>query len=561
MPRCLALILLCLLCTGTLGVRAADDGRLRLVVLVVVDQLRGDALSRFGPALGQDGLLRLAREGVWYRNAHFSHAHTVTGPGHATLATGARPSGHGIVSNEWVVRSTGAKLNCVGDGASPLVGTAGETGNGSPANLFATTFADEWVMATGGRGRAFGISGKDRGAILPAGKMGKAFWYSTASGRMVSSTYYYRELPAWAADWCKKDPTHRFFKKTWERTTNDDDGVAVAADDRSIEKDIHGMKKTFPHPLGGGKEMEKPEGKFYEQIAHTVYGDELMMEFALEALRAEEIGQRGTLDILSVSLSCNDIIGHNFGPDSVEAKEALAGVDRQVARLLKALDEKVGAGKYLLALGADHGVAFSPEVVSDLKLPASRYETSDILKKINRKLNFSIRYLDWAVGFSSSGFYFDPDALVYGGKSPRELEEIVAELIRGSTGIAAAFTRSDILSGRLPDSDITRKVKNGYHPDRSPDVVYVPLPYWLEGTGTASHGTPYNYDTHVPLIFFGAGLTPGRVDRQVDTMDLAPTIARILGTNIPSASMGTPLPEVLGGVKASPLPLPARKKL
>ncbi|MGH9362997.1 MAG: alkaline phosphatase family protein, partial [Thermoanaerobaculia bacterium] len=506
----------------------APDDSLRLIVLVVVDQLRGDVVHRLGGVLGTDGLRRLAEGGVWYRNAHYSHANTVTGPGHATIATGARPSGHGIASNDWYDRKTGAKINCVSDSASPVVGTAGETGNASPANLTSTAFSDEWILATGGRGRAFGISGKDRGAILPVGKMGKAFWFTTGAGRMVSSTFYYRELPAWAAAFSRAKPAEKYWKKSWERATRDDDGVPVAADDRHFEKDIHGFKRTFPHPFG--RDHDKIDHRFYEQVKASIYGDQIVMDFALEALEAEELGKRGGLDILSISLSSNDAVGHNFGPDSVEAKELTHGLDRQIARLLAHLDRQIGRNRYLLALSADHGVSFPTETTFSRGYSSARYDTAEVLKRINRRLNFTIRYLDWSLGFAGPGYFFDPDALRFGGKPAEELEGIVAEVIRDTTGISAVFRRSDILAGLLPDSEVARKVRNTFHPTRSPDVYLVSNAFWLEGSTPASHGTPYAYDTHVPVIFFGAGLEPQEVLRQVDVMDIAPTLSAILRT-------------------------------
>jgi predicted AlkP superfamily pyrophosphatase or phosphodiesterase len=540
-----------------LGPAVGANEPLRLIVVIVVDQLRGDAIHRFRGALGTEGLRRLSEGGVWFRNAHYGHAHTVTGPGHATIGTGARPSGHGIAANEWFDRTNGARINCVGDGASPIIGTAGETGNGSPVNLTATTFADEWVLSSAGRARSVGISGKDRGAILPVGKTGKAFWFSTQSGRMVSSSYYFKELPDWAAAFDKKKPCDEYFKKNWERATSDDDGVPTGADDRPFEKDINGMKRTFPHPFG--KDMEKPEGKFYDQIFASIYGDKIVMDFALEALRAMELGRKDILDVLSISLSSNDAVGHNFGPDSVEAKELIHGLDLQVARLLATLDASVGRGQYLTVFTADHGAAFPPEVLAARGYATARYDSGDILKRINRKLNFSIRYLDWSLGFAGPGYFFDPDALRYGGKPEAELEDIVADVIRGTSGVAAVFTRSDILNGHLPDTEIGRRVRVAFHPTRSPDVYVVPNAYWLDGSSAASHGTPYSYDSHVPLIFYGAGLQPAEVSRQVDITDIAPTLTTILGVPFPSACSGSPLDEVVKGIQGHPS-LTARTK-
>jgi predicted AlkP superfamily pyrophosphatase or phosphodiesterase len=528
--------------------RAEDPEGVRLIVIVTIDQLRGDSLTRYAPLFGPGGLRRISEGGVWYQNAHFTHGHTVTAPGHATIGTGGRPAGHGIAGNEWIDRSTGSRVYCVEDGAQPVVGTAHESGNASPRNLTASTFADEWIFATAGRARAFGVSGKDRGAILAVGKSGKAFWFHTGSGRMVSSRYYYSTLPTWAAAFSNAAPADKYFKKSWERVTRDDDGVPSAKDDRSFERDVHGMGRAFPHVLGGT--MEKPEGRFYEQVQSSIFADEIVMDFALELLRAEELGRRGVLDILSVSLSSNDVVGHNFGPDSVEAKEMAAALDRQLARLLAALEEAAGAERYLLVLTSDHGVAYSPEAVRAHDFSAHRFQNSDILRRINRRLNFTIRYLDWSAGFSGPGFYFDPEALVHGGRPAAELEDIVADVIRSTRGVAAAFTRSDILAGKLPDSELGRRVLAAYNPDRSPDVYVVPEPYWLEGTGTASHGTPYSYDSHVPLVFYGAGLGPARVLEPADMMDLAPTLTAFLGCTPPSASQGRPLEAVVRRLEA-----------
>ena len=528
---------------------APADRELKLLVVVVIDQLRGDVITRLGPSLGKDGVLRLARDGVWYRNAYYSHAHTVTGVGHATIGTGGWPCHHGIVGNDWIDRKTGARVGCVEDKTSPVVGTAGETGNASPVNLTSTTFAEEWILHTSGRARAIGVSAKDRAAILPIGRMGKAFWYSTATGRMISSQFYGKDLPGWAVDFDKRSPSDVFFKKSWERATRDDDGSPSAADDRAMEGDVHGMGKTFPHPLGKG--MDKPESRFYDQVRASPFGDQIVMDFAIEALRAEKLGQRDTVDVLSISLSSNDTVGHTFGPDSVEAKEIFYAVDRQVARLLHVLDTEIGEGRYLLVFTADHGIAYPPDVLTAKGFPAGRYDTGEMQRKINRRLNFTVKYLDWSLGFVGPGYYFDPDALRYGGKSPEELEEIAAEVIRQSPGVSGAFTRTSILANRLPANELGKKIQAAYHPDRSPDVYLVPSPYWISG-GVATHGEPYPYDAHVPIIFFGAGVPAQEVFRQVDVRDIAPTFSAVLGTPPPSASSGTPLPEVTSGVHREP---------
>jgi hypothetical protein len=347
----------------------------------------------------------------------------------------------------------------------------------------------------------------------------------------------------------KKSPSDAYFKKSWERATRDDDGSPSSPDDRAMEGDVHGMGKTFPHPLGKG--MDKPEGRFYDQVRASPFGDQIVMDFAFEALRAEKLGQRDTVDVLSISLSSNDTVGHTFGPDSVEAKEIFYAVDRQVARLLHVLDTEIGEGRYLLAFTADHGIAYPPDVLTAKGFPAGRYDTGEMQRKINRRLNFTVKYLDWSLGFAGPGYYFDPDALRFGGKTPEELEEIAAEVIRQSPGVSGAFTRTSILANRLPATELGRKIQAAYHPDRSPDVYLVPNPYWISG-GVATHGEPYPYDAHVPIIFFGAGLPAQEVFRTVDVRDIAVTFSAVLGTPPPSASTGTALPEVTGAVHREP---------
>jgi predicted AlkP superfamily pyrophosphatase or phosphodiesterase len=564
-------------------VRAEGEEPIRLVVLVVIDQLRGDALRRFDPIFGSGGFRRLRDGGVVYENAHFTHAHTVTAVGHATIGTGASPAVHGLIGNDWIDRSTGRSVNCVSDAAYPTVGTASETGNAAPTRLLASTFADEWVITTSGRGRAFGVSIKDRGAILPVGKSGKAFWYNSTSGRMVSSRYYYDALPEWAAEFSNAKPAEKYSGTVWERATRDDDGVPTAPDDRSFETDASGLGRTFPHRFageprtsndapgtdeggdgnndagagrrrgGGGGRFRRPTGNIADQVKHSPFGDEIVLDFALKLLDSEQLGKGAALDILSISFSSNDIVGHAYGPDSVEAKEMAWWLDRHLTRLLVALDERFPNGEYILALTSDHGVGYPPEAVAQRKFATTRVTTSEITNRIRRKLNFTVRYLDWTAGFSASGFYFDPEAIVHGGKSASELEAIAATIIRDETGIADAYTRSDILAGRVPATEIGKRVLSGYHPERSPDVFVVIEPYCLEGTTTASHGTPHSYDSHVPLLFYGAGITPHRTARPVDIRDLAPTLTAILGSSPPSGSQGTPLPEVLDAVKRLPL--------
>lgn len=284
----------------------------------------------------------------------------------------------------------------------------------------------------------------------------------------------------------------------------------------------------------------------------TPYGDALLLDFAFELIRAEELGKRGALDVLSISLSANDFVGHAYGPDSVESKELAYSLDREIARLLHFLDDTIGAGRYALVFTSDHGVAYPPEAVSAAGYGAKRYSHTEMARQVRRRISFDHRYLEWDAGFAAGGFYFDPECLIRGGVAPDLLERTAASVLGETRGIMAAYTRSEILGGKLPDTALVRSIRATYHPDRSPDVYVVPEPYWIEGSGTASHGTPHAYDAHVPLIVYGAGLEPRRVLRPVSIRSLAPTITAILGCTPPSACQAEPLPEIMEGIGRKP---------
>jgi len=669
--KVLCLLGLTLLPAADARAQEASREPIQLVVIAVIDQWRGDSIVRYEPLFGPDGFRRLRDGGVWYQNAHHDHANTVTGPGHATIGTGASPAAHGIIGNDWIDRSTGKRIGCVADEGNPIVGgeaptrSSSSTTGSSPIQLLSSTFSDEWILATSGRARAFGVSGKDRAAILVVGKTGKAFWYQSSSGRMVSSRYYYPELPAWAAKFNEGAPAEKYAGRRWERATRDDDGVPSAADDRSFETSGT-LGRTFPHQLAGrrpgpgrggpgqgpggassGQGVASREGdgtrvgadgaraggadaaraggdggdgaadddddagrtdsaskqagdgtgttdpddadragsgsargeargggfgrggfgrggaggfgrggfgqtRVSEQLMTTPFGDALLLDFAFELIKAEQLGKRGALDVISISLSANDFVGHAYGPDSVESKELAYSLDREIARLLRFLDESVGEGRYALVLTSDHGVAYPPESVSAVGYGARRYSHTEMARQVRKRISLDHRYLEWDAGFGAGGFYFDPDCLARGGVAPDLLERTAAEVLRGTRGIQAAYTRGEILGGKLPDTDLVRSIRATYHAERSPDVYVVAEPYWIEGTGTASHGTPHAYDSHVPLVFYGAGLEPRRVLRPVSIRSLAPTITAILGCTPPSACQAEPLPEVLEGIGKKP---------
>ena len=330
-----------------------------LVLAITVDQLRGDMLPRFCERFGEGGFARLLDEGVHFRDAHYAHSTTYTAVGHATLFSGAHPAGHGIVGNDWADAASGERVYCVEDPRHTLVGApAGSPHAGtSPRNLVASTIGDELVLASGGRSRVFAVSIKDRGAILPAGHHGRAYWYAKTTGGFQTSTYYHEELPAWAARWNAERGADALAGAAWTLLGPREEYVYGAADDRPCERPPFGFDRTFPHALGEGGEGEPLRGL----VRYSPFGDELTLSFVEALFEAEEPGGRGVTDLVAVSFSCTDYIGHAFGPNSLEAEDNLLRLDRTLARLLAFVDARVGLERTVIVLSSDHGVDAVPE--------------------------------------------------------------------------------------------------------------------------------------------------------------------------------------------------------
>lgn len=512
-----------------------------LVLLIVVDQLRGDMLWRSADKFAEGGFLYLLENGAVFRNAHYRHAATTTCSGHATIVTGGNPPEHGMPGNYWRVRGSGARNYCVQDRDHKLLGepTAQHAGT-SPRNLAASTISDELVRASGGKSRAFAVSAKDRGAIIPAGKLGKAFWFSDGTGRFVTSSYYYGDAPpAWVRRWNREQPAERYRGSHWSLLRRRDIYSRRSADDRPVEVDYLELGRTFPHPL-----PSQDGNTFYKALRATPFIDTLTSEFTDALLAAEALGKRRVTDMLSVSFSATDMIGHRFGPDSLEAEDNLLRLDRSITRLLQSVDRHVGLDRTLIVLTADHGVADTP---GHLGASGWEMERGVLLDTLNAAL---AKRFDGHEGLVSAyeygSLYLDPEAI--DAVSAAGAERIVAEEARKLDGVERAYTRTDILAGRVMGDPISRKVVRGFHPERSGDVVLVFAPgvhvSAHQNENAASHGSPYSYDTYVPVIFSGPHVVAGPVDRRIGPEDIAPTLAVYLGLVPPSGAVGSVLPEV-----------------
>ena len=541
--------------------------RPKLVLLIAVDQFRYDYLERFGDLFGPNGFRRLMRDGASWTQSNYDHMPTYTAPGHGTMMTGAYPAESGIIGNEWLDRASGKRVTSVSDESVKLLGGLPNDPASSPWRLMASTVGDELRLATNDRAKVIGISVKDRSAILPAGRHANAaYWFSWTSGTMVSSTYYFNQLPGWVTTFNAEKPAKQYFGAKWERLLPESEYVKrVGADNPSWENvTAAGDTNSFPHTItGGAKTFE--DRNFYTALDYSPFTNEILLSFAQQAIVNEQLGQDDDTDVLTLSFSANDYVGHRFGPYSQEVMDVTLRTDRTITTLLDFVDAHVGLANTLIALTADHGVSPIPEHAAALGLGGARVPFASVMGKIQAAI--SARYnpqgklpdpsADYLLRFTEAGtsrewflnnnIYFNYDALKRDGVNVDELSAVVVAAALTVPGIARCFSRSQLLRGATSITDpIERRALHGFYPARSGDVVMVADPYkYIAETITATHGSPYSYDTHVPTIIMGAGLTPGRYLEPASPADIAPTLSALLRITAPSNSTGRVLIEAL----------------
>ena len=533
-----------------------EAGNIRLIVQLTVDGLRGDLLTRYRSSFGPDGFNRLLEGGVWYTNAHHLHANTETIVGHATLATGAHPAEHGMVGNVWLDRATGRLGYNIEDPKSPILPVPGFGGEGvqldpaqaiaqaggrSPINLLATTFGDELVKSNNGRSKVFAMSGKDRSAVAMAGHAGKAFWMSTTTGAFETSRYYYEDYPAWVLDWNAASPADAAVGTTWELSGDIQSYLLAENDDRPYEVDLKGYGRTFPHAFG------TPEnGIYYSQVLVSPLGDELVADFAMAAVRAEELGSDEWPDLLSVSFSAVDAVNHFFGPSSLENEEIMRRLDQTLAELMRFMDEEIGPEHVLYILSADHGMPEMPEFMAEQGFTVERNTNQDLQEALNTEIAEGFGVEEVVKFFFRPYIYLDHAAIAQAGASVREIDAAISASLEARKGIAIAMPREP-LPGQRGDL-LEAPIRQNFHPQRSGDIYVAQAPYSFlfdRGSVAVMHGSPWRYDTHVPIVFAGPGIEPERVGRPVATVDVASTLSEIFGTTIPSGASGAPLAETL----------------
>jgi predicted AlkP superfamily pyrophosphatase or phosphodiesterase len=542
--------------------QAFEKRKPRLVLQITVDGLRGDLPLRYADRLGKGGFRYLLEKGTYYSNAHYQHSNTETIVGHVILATGAFPSASGMVANVWLDRESGKLAYNIEDdryrtlSAVPFVDKkteidptqkAAQTDGRSPKAILTSTFSDELFVSTAGRSKIFGVSIKDRGAVSLAGHAGKAFWFSKKTGEFVTSTYYYDEYPNWVAAWNDNHPSDAYQGKSWELMHDRSTYVFGEADDRQYETDFPGYGRTFPHPFG-----DKSSKYFYTLLTVSPAGDELTLDFAKALIDNEQLGQDDITDYLSVSFSSTDYVGHLFGPSSLEAEDNILRLDRTLADLLQYVDKKVGLKNTLIVLAADHGAPEAPEYMASLgmetgRLTPSEIDTSPLMEALKQRFGIDGELIKL---YYHPYIYLDRKVIREKGLDQAEVERVIAAELMKLDGIAAAVPSSDLLKGDLPDTPLIRQIRRNFHSKRSGDIYLVQEPYWFLYSDSSIplctiHGSPWRYDTYVPIIFAGANVSAERIDRLVHPVDIAPTLSAYLGIKPPAGAVGTPLIEVL----------------
>ena len=512
---------------------------LRLVLLITVDQFRTDYVDRFR-GLFKGGLKRLFDEGVYFREARHQHANTTTGPGHATLATGLHPSRHGIIGNTWYQRSEGSSVNCVEDKSVKLVGS--DSGGRSPRRLLAGGLGD-WLKSANPAARVYGASMKDRGAILSAGlKPDGAFWYSLANGTFISSNYYMDRIPEWLKELNGRRFPHQFFGQPW--TLRLQAPAPREADVSPVDRGAYA--DGFPRALGTSS--LQPNRAFFADFARSSGMDAYLGKLAQALVRYETLGQEDAVDLLALSFSALDLVGHAFGPNSPEVLDVLLGLDQVLGELFAALEREVGMQHVAVALSSDHGVLPLPEHPSSLApLERRRIDRDDVLclQRSGALLEERLGEGNWLL----SGYYLNYETIGRRNQQRDEVEAVLAEILERCSAVQKVWKRTD-LSEENHRERFAVLYANGFHPRRSPDLQlqFKKGVLAILGTGT-THGSPYDYDRHVPLVFLVPGI-PGRsISQPVSTVDVAPTLAALAGIKTPPNLDGDDLSSLLREVR------------
>ncbi|HEX9827244.1 MAG TPA: alkaline phosphatase PafA [Flavobacteriaceae bacterium] len=519
------------------------ESKPKLVVGIVVDQMRYDYLTRFYSKYGEGGFKRMMNGGFNCKNNHFNYVPTYTGPGHASIFTGTTPKYHGIISNNWYDKDIKASVYCAQDDSVRSAGTMDVSGQMSPHRMKTTTFADENRLFTQMRGKTIGISIKDRGAILPAGHSANAaYWFQGKDeGHWISSTYYMDKLPKWVNDF-NASGTSKSYLKVWN-TLYDITTYSESGEDlNTFEGGFVGKETaTFPYDLNALKD----QNGFYEILKSTPFGNSLTADFAIAAIDGEQLGQDKMTDVLTVSFSSTDYIGHNFGVNSKEVEDTYLRLDLDLERLFKALDNKVGKGEYTVFLTSDHGAIDVPSYLQSVKIPSGYLNDLESKQKFSVFMDATFKTTGLIENVSNNQIFLNREKIKEMDLDLDGVQETIVDELIGYDHVDKVYSAHTISTTAFT-TGIEELLQNGFSQKRSGDVLIVMDPGYISYSKTGStHGSAFSYDTHVPLLFFGKGIKHGQTFQKTEITDIAPTISALLGISFPNGVIGKPLDFIL----------------
>lgn len=526
-------------CATAQNIVSSELEQPKLVVGIVVDQMAYDFLYRYWENYSDGGFKRLVTQGFSCENTFYNYVPTYTGPGHASVYTGTVPAVHGIVSNDWYEKNTKSYMYCAEDKSVQTIGSVSNAGKMSPSNLLTTTICDELKLFNNMQSKVIGIALKDRGAILPAGHLADAaYWYDGSSNSWVSSSYYMQQLPAWVTEFNSKNLAAEYLSKGWDMFLQPAAYKNSTADNVSWEGIASGeTAPVFPHRYTDITNTEK--------IKTTPMGNTFTAEFALAALKEEGMGKDKITDFLALSFSSTDYVGHRYGNYAIETEDTYIRLDRELEKLFNQLDAEIGAGNYLVFLTADHGVATSPAYSKHLRLPSGGFDESTLKTKLDSVLHAAFGNKPWILAYTNQSIYLNDSVLAAEKISVEEIYIPLNSWLMNQNGVANVLISSEISSASVPEKAKERFI-NGFYKKRSGDIYIQYEPNWMDTyspTGT-THGSHYSYDTHVPLLWYGWGITPGSTNRNIAITDIAATVAALLHIPQPNGCIGNAISEL-----------------
>lgn len=557
MKKLIAIIILYVINTSILFSQTETLKKPKLVVGIVVDQMRFDQLYKYEEKYSNDGFKRLMREGFNYKNTQYNYIPTVTAPGHASIYTGTTPSMHGIVGNSWYDRYLGQDVDNVKDTTEIIIGSKEGNNTGiSPKKLLTNTISDQLRMSNNFKSKVISISFKDRAAVLPGGHTANAaYWHDwqTSPGYFVSSSYYMNELPDWVTKFNNLGRSNQYLDTVWNTLYPLENYIESAADNNKYEWILRGKSSpTFPYDFKKLRETYKELNTEYQLMWISPYGDKLLTDFAMEAIKNENLGVDDATDMLTISYSVPDVVGHTFGLQSVELEDIYLRLDLEIGKLLKYLDEKVGKGAYTLFLTSDHGAIPVASYLNDLKLPTGIARIAQYKDTLTGYLNTKLGDDSWIQNFDGNQVYLNRSTISKHGLQLQSVQQDVADFLANLNGISGALTAYNLQTNEYNDG-LRKLLQNGYHQKRSGDIILTFDPGFIQSSNSeldissvkgAAHGTGYAYDTHVPLLWFGYGITHGESIRKISVTDISPTLAMMLNLQLPSGNIGNPLAEL-----------------